>query len=591
MNRTHSSGSLTRRRRAVTVSAHIAGISAIFERGPEVISSQGMAEEFDQDLAVMKQLVTTLENRRAACRASVALSKFPVEILGEIMAILVDVWPLISACNRGTPSLGWMQITHVCRHWRDVALDMPMLWTKNICTLTDAADTMLERARDLPVDMVCNCDNHTETEWPIIFQFCLSNFHRARSLYLCFEDEDYEKVAAALSSQPLPHLESFKIGWGVDLRHPGIFDFPYLIAPKLRTVSLNDGFLPWDPSAIHHIDAIVSDNDLNSEPSPTRLLTLLRDSCNLRHLKLVGWISTDFIAFHDQAFIASLPHLEYMYLESSPRRAMAVMSHLSFPKTTRIALELHEYPENDDSSSVACSDFLEIITFLRPRVSRAASVGLLLTTVNSDLWSDDGFRMVLLTSSSDNMDNAFKDRNKEQLDLRASTTSFTTQELLTICRRAQRDLLLEDIDTLELDRLADYTTENWEELFGLFPRVESLRIRTTSGLSNLSNLVISLMPSRVSRAFLPALDHIHIDINVSTLEATDDYRLVLAHFLGIVHARAALGFGIHRITFRGYRAKDSYRSGCVEKVDILEHLEAAGVLRGLEDIVPHLEVD
>ena len=32
-----------------------------------------------------------------------------------------------------TASLGWIKITHVCRHWRNVGIDLASLWASVVC--------------------------------------------------------------------------------------------------------------------------------------------------------------------------------------------------------------------------------------------------------------------------------------------------------------------------------------------------------------------------------------------------------------------------------------------------------------------------
>ncbi|KAI0039928.1 hypothetical protein FA95DRAFT_1462389, partial [Auriscalpium vulgare] len=57
--------------------------------------------------------------------AGLPVSRLPPEILSAVFSILTDI---DRPRNHGK-SLAWISITHVCRKWRDVALNNPTLWS------------------------------------------------------------------------------------------------------------------------------------------------------------------------------------------------------------------------------------------------------------------------------------------------------------------------------------------------------------------------------------------------------------------------------------------------------------------------------
>ncbi|KAI0046267.1 hypothetical protein FA95DRAFT_1494286, partial [Auriscalpium vulgare] len=60
--------------------------------------------------------------------ANIPSSRLPPETMGHVFTILAFIDPP----RRDNPwvkmSLGWLLATHVCRRWRDIALQTPTLW-------------------------------------------------------------------------------------------------------------------------------------------------------------------------------------------------------------------------------------------------------------------------------------------------------------------------------------------------------------------------------------------------------------------------------------------------------------------------------
>ena len=63
--------------------------------------------------------------------------------------ILCDIFYTCANIYRAKPyHLGWIYLSHVCRRWREVVLDLPYLWARIVCLFPDALDQILLRTRD-----------------------------------------------------------------------------------------------------------------------------------------------------------------------------------------------------------------------------------------------------------------------------------------------------------------------------------------------------------------------------------------------------------------------------------------------------------
>ncbi|KAI0061498.1 hypothetical protein BV25DRAFT_1916860 [Artomyces pyxidatus] len=81
-------------------------------------------------------------------------SRLPPEVLVHIFSYLFAVRPDLLCYNIKDPQLvQWARVTHVCRRWREVALDTPSLWRNIVVPLKSAewSQTILHRVQLVPI--------------------------------------------------------------------------------------------------------------------------------------------------------------------------------------------------------------------------------------------------------------------------------------------------------------------------------------------------------------------------------------------------------------------------------------------------------
>ncbi|KZV64214.1 hypothetical protein PENSPDRAFT_757429 [Peniophora sp. CONT] len=99
------------------------------------------------------------------------LPTFPHDVVCHVFYALAAVappqsipkghsWPTPWRGATSPGSLGWIKLTHVSRDWRRIGLDISALWADIICVFPQAFDTMLDRAKNMPLTL--NLD-HGET--------------------------------------------------------------------------------------------------------------------------------------------------------------------------------------------------------------------------------------------------------------------------------------------------------------------------------------------------------------------------------------------------------------------------------------------
>ena len=94
----------------------------------------------------IKESIRVLKSRR---NALAPISSLPPEILAAIFSFLSP------SANKGAFRLKWIYFSHVCRHWRETALNYPHLWSHiNLSKLAPAAiPKMLARAKMAPLHL------------------------------------------------------------------------------------------------------------------------------------------------------------------------------------------------------------------------------------------------------------------------------------------------------------------------------------------------------------------------------------------------------------------------------------------------------
>lgn len=170
----------------------------------------------------MNRRLTTRSRGRILHNANVAVHKLPVELLSDVFLIAY------SHSIEGYADLQYLlSITSVCKEWRELALECPLLWT-NISVSTDFTGRVFEmqlhrlkgfliRSKDaslwLEIDVYNDANKTSNKKLQRIFNIVHPHLARCRDISIIFftENPSFEFLPF---HGPLERLESFYIHAG-----------------------------------------------------------------------------------------------------------------------------------------------------------------------------------------------------------------------------------------------------------------------------------------------------------------------------------------------------------------------------------------
>ncbi|OJT11141.1 hypothetical protein TRAPUB_12355 [Trametes pubescens] len=278
-----------------------------------------------------------------------AVQRLPTELL-------VQIFTDVSHVSDPRASRSLIALTHVCRRWRAIALDVSEPWSSIVVTSlsSDGVHSFMGRARDSLLNIRLQ-DPHTQLD----FRFLTDMQIRLRSLIV--EANDLAAVAQAakqLAWKHSPHLEALcLLGPAADsvwveilaldtLPVSGEDEFTKLTLPSfnpsLRYLHMRPMVCPWTSGVYSNLSVLDLDTSRYTGLNEGRLMSILRRCPELVELRLrVDGDLMGSAAPHDGAWDVALPLLSVFSVDGlSPDIVANVLSRLTLPVFTRYTLSL-----------------------------------------------------------------------------------------------------------------------------------------------------------------------------------------------------------------------------------------------------------
>ncbi|TFY57034.1 hypothetical protein EVG20_g8700 [Dentipellis fragilis] len=504
-----------------------------------------------------------------------ALYKLPPELLVLIFTELIALQSRTLHClRRNTLSPGWMAVTHVCRRWREVALQRPTLWTT---ISTDLGQTwmeeMLARSRSLPLTVRAHIQDDCD-----VFSL-IAQMSRTVHLHLALDDVIELGSPCSLIVQPAPILETCSLSL-LDEEDDEYFDPPHNLfaqnAPRLHSLELEVCTVHWSSLAFVSLVklsiTVPADNPWRPLSPPAyreELLQALSKMPKLENLTLDNCLpdsknmADDGPGMpHNPNTVIQPPLLKILSLIGKPYDITAFLPSLRLLPTCKLSMTCEvEWRNGDDDMDVFGLALPNLLNFLDMPILR---LGIRASASCDDYevslwtrthpWAD----RPLFPAAADNPDPADEDalpniRMVAALDRPAVVTPMMDiEEIPDALRFACYSLPLAHVQVLDIvDEALRWEWHTWTRLAEHMDDLQ--HIRASHRLD--ASLVASLSKQRDSKKLMaPRLRTIMI-VDSPECRELKEKRAFLKAFTGAVKQRRGLAPALEGLYLRGYAPK------------------------------------
>ncbi|KAF8433005.1 hypothetical protein L210DRAFT_3633277 [Boletus edulis BED1] len=333
------------------------------------------ARRVDEEIAKQIRLLCDLQTQRNSCSL---ISRFPTEILAAIFVCSARDYhsthfgyPIETAPN-------WVNVSYVCHHWRNVALNCPTLWSYLFITSPRWTEELLARSKQASLKLRANLENLSgggrDDRRLRFVRRVMNHIERIQELYLflpdCFKDH--------FLSSPAPRLQNLMITVGYH-QFSALFNGD---TPALRTLELSFCPVSWDSFTLHGLTTLnLRFVPSRSQQNMVEFLATLSRVQDLRHLYLenafastAGFLSsTEFRSFQK----INLPRLSRLLIVAPLSTVIAFVACVNIPSKTELRLDC------DFEDGVSLHDYASLFSVLAQRFSTSTSQALSSPTFRS----------------------------------------------------------------------------------------------------------------------------------------------------------------------------------------------------------------
>jgi hypothetical protein len=311
-------------------------------------SVQAIRKQVDQRIDQLEDEIRALKTHRNMVSDTSAL---PPEVLSSIFIILRELTGTGTGRNYYVSAAPWAQVTHVCRHWRAVALDCPALWSDLLFVSPTTTAMMLQRSKNAPLTVKFAAN-------PVLYQDILCRIMsqtgrlrevELRSSSLSSTRNDFLEVLASLTTAPI--LEKLVLG-GAAVSEPRLpEDFLQDGAPSLRHLELTQFAVRWDPlplsSTLVHLRL---QNITSYRPLRKAFLESMSKLLRLETLKLSACLPQSGDVSHpSRSLSVSLPSLRILELQDSVAELCQFFRAAQIPREARVVIGVSDANPQSES--------------------------------------------------------------------------------------------------------------------------------------------------------------------------------------------------------------------------------------------------
>ena len=356
-------------------------------------------------------LTLVLCNLRSQKNTFSLIFRLPPEILASIF---IQCARSHQRNQRGIPD--WVNVSYVCRHWRDVALNCSTLWSFLFASSQSWTDELLARSKTAPLKVRVDSDYPKPSQELNLLEKVAPQTGRIQDLRLRLTRREAERILSLFSS-PAPLLQTLQISVERSnyLGEPGLVSGALFdkYTPVLRKLELTNYAFPLTCPTLRGVTSLrLRDLGTSFRPTLAELKVALGRMQNLAHLHLENALpsargNSISQSFEDSERL-SFPHLSRLSIVAPFTTVVLLLSCFDIPLKTEVRLRCCYEADAEDHTPIypllakrfiASKDqAFDLVPIIRTAFVEAASatVGFIFSTAECD----DGRRAFSASTTS-----------------------------------------------------------------------------------------------------------------------------------------------------------------------------------------------
>lgn len=276
--------------------------------------------------------------------------RLPMEILRMIIVLVTKAEPLLSPPmmenqwrNRDRGQT-WLRLCHICSRLREIVEGIPRIWADNAFAYAKGRLERIALSGSLPLTIRLRAQDQEDTTG-----LDRSTILSARKIdiYVSYLGTVWTFDHRRIHEQTFPHLEMLHVVSQAFPKNPdaeNVYEASPMQAPRLRDVSLRDGYIPVPLSQLESFELrLRAGADPAMIPNASRLANMLRSMTVLEHLTLIGCLpSLNVPAVLDRV---RLPRLRRLLLGRDPDTLLSWIPLIEIPQKAQLVLDTIIYDE------------------------------------------------------------------------------------------------------------------------------------------------------------------------------------------------------------------------------------------------------
>ena len=295
-----------------------------------------LRQAIDHEINSLEESLLTLKSRR---NALAPISCLPPETLSEIFSFLSP------SANNEPFHLKWICVSHVCRRWRETALNHPRFWSHiNFSMLAPAAlDEILARAKMAPLHLEFATWNQARVD---VFQRHL-DAHISHTRHLKIYGPLQRVLERLVSSAPALEFLSLTQKKKGNLSAQAVIPvnlFNYT-TPSLTSLELNDCDISWKSSLFKGLQTLeIRRSTTEARPKLEDLLDALNEMPQLETFILqFSPTPLDASLIPEPSRTVTLPSLTTFHISDSAKDCALALAHLVMPAVISLHVDAESY--------------------------------------------------------------------------------------------------------------------------------------------------------------------------------------------------------------------------------------------------------